>query len=40
MVTTAIGVSRLLADLQPPTAADRASCRSLVRAGRGDMAHK
>ena len=39
MVTTAIGVSRLLMTSRAD-AADRASCRSLVRAGRGDMAHK
>ena len=38
MVTTAIGVSRLLMTIQAQRI--RASCRSLVRAGRGDMAHK
>ena len=39
MVTTAIGVSLSLAELRPPTAADRSSRRGLVRASRGDVAH-
>lgn len=40
MVTTAIGVGRLLADIQAPSAMDRAWRRSLVRAGRDGVAHK
>jgi hypothetical protein len=39
MVTMAIGVSRFLAEIQPPTAEDRASRRCVARANSDDVAH-